>query len=72
MMRYEKILLAGNSVHIYSQLSLVTFFVSDYFGKSTVEDVAQVRFTAVISKVGCKKVKLKFLALQTFSYIGAS
>ena len=33
-----KILSAGSSGHIYEQLSLVTFFDSGYFGKSTVED----------------------------------
>ena len=38
MMRYQKMLMAGNSGHIYEQFLLVTFFVSGYFGKSTVED----------------------------------
>ena len=54
MMRYQNILLAGNSAHIYGQLSLVTFFVSGYYGKSTVEDSKLGRFTAVNGQKGPK------------------
>ena len=54
MMRYQNILLAGNSAHIYGQLSLVTFFVSGYYGKSTVEDSKLGRFLAVNSQKGPK------------------
>ena len=36
MMRYQKILLGGESGDIYGQLLLVTFFVSGNFGISTV------------------------------------
>ena len=45
-MRYQNILLAGNSAHIYGQLSLVTFLVLDYYGKSTVEDSKLGQFMA--------------------------
>ena len=45
-MRYQEIHLAGNSAHIYGQVSLVNFFVSGYYGISTVEDGKLGRFTA--------------------------
>ena len=32
ILRYQKILLAANTRDIYEQLSLITFFVSGYFG----------------------------------------
>ena len=49
-MIYQKILLARKSGHIYEQFCLVTFFVSGYYGKSTVEDVELGRFTVVIAE----------------------
>ena len=51
-MTSQKILLAHKSGHIYEQFCLVTFFVSGYYGKSTVEDVELVRFTVVIGEFG--------------------
>ena len=63
---YQKILLAGNSGHIYGQLLLVTFFVSDYFEKSTMEDGELACFTVETGEFGCEKlqykIKFEFLA----------
>ena len=58
MMRSQKILLARKSGHIYEQFCLVTFFVSGYYGKSTVEDVELVRFTVIIAEFGPEKIEI--------------
>ena len=60
MIRYKNILLAGISAHIYGQLSLVTFLVLDYYGKSTVEDSKLGQFMAVNGQKGPKNLNLKF------------
>ena len=52
MMKYQKILLAHKSGHVYEQFCLVTFFVSCYFVKCTVWDVELGRFTVVSSEFG--------------------
>ena len=51
-------LMAGNSGHIYEQFWLATFFVSGYFGKSTVEAGKLGLFTVVIGQFGCEKVRI--------------
>ena len=51
-MTSQKILLAHKSGHIYEQFCLVTFLVSGYYEKSTVEDVELGRDIVVIGKFG--------------------
>ena len=49
-MRYQNFLLAGNSGHIYGQISLVTFFVSSYYGRATAVESKLGRFAAAAAE----------------------
>ena len=70
-MRYQKILLAHKSRHIYEQFCLVTFFVSGYYGKSTVEDVELVWFYRLNRRIWVWKSQIQiFGGKMKFDFLG--
>ena len=70
-MRYQKILLARKSGHIYEQFCLVTFFVSGYYGKSTVEDVELVWFYRLNRRIWVWKSQIQiFGGKMKFDFLG--
>ena len=70
-MRYQKILLARKSGHIYEQFCLVTFFVSGYYGKSTVEDVELVWFYRLNRRIWVWKSQIQIFGGKIkFDFLG--
>ena len=70
-MRSQKILLARKSGHIYEQFCLVTFLVSGYYEKSTVEDVELVWFYRLNRRIWVWKSQIQIFGGKIkFDFLG--